>query len=413
MEMENTNGSGDSKSILDQIINTKKAEEAATLDAIEIVGALFADLNERERDVLSRRFGLDKRDKETLENIGAFHKLTRERIRQIETSGVKKLRALKDLEVRVSHLRKVINELLEEHGGLMEKDYLLSNLVNFSAGDFANPERVDLHKNNLEFLISKLLHDQFEEVNDHKVFRPSFKLKYQLLDHLEALATELVAEIHSAKEVFKTEDLINKATSLSSFTDNQEKFKAAQVLDISNVLGGELFDEDSNLVNQNKHIYSIMHAAKNIERNRFGHWGIADWREVKPKTVNDKIYLILKHHGKPMHFGEITEQINKISFDGKEANAATVHNELILDKKYVLVGRGLYGLREWGFRTGTVADVIKEILIKADMPMTRDQVIEAVLAQRMVKRATIVLALMNRKMFEKGSDNKYRIVSGD
>jgi hypothetical protein len=260
-------------------------------------------------------------------------------------------------------------------------------------------------------LISKLLHDQFEEVNDHKAFRPSFKLKFQTLDHLEALANELVQHIQTVREVFKTDDLIGTARGLESFKNNQEKFDSVtQVLDISNILGGELFDENVKLINQNKHIYSLLHASKNIERNRFGHWGLADWREVKPKTVNDKIYLILKNHGKPMHFAEITEKINTISFDGKEANAATVHNELILDKKYVLVGRGLYGLREWGYRTGTVADVIKEILIKKGESMTRDQIIEAVLAQRMVKRATIVLALMNRSMFTKGTNGKYSLI---
>jgi DNA-directed RNA polymerase delta subunit len=90
-----------------------------------------------------------------------------------------------------------------------------------------------------------------------------------------------------------------------------------------------------------------MQALKNLEQNKYGEWGIADWGEVKPKTVNDKIYLVLKHAGKPSHFTEIAKKINEMNFDKKIANAATVHNELILDDRYVLVDRGTYGLKEW------------------------------------------------------------------
>lgn len=408
MELENDlKESTESGSILDKIINDYKAEEAARLDAIELVNHLFTDLNERERDVLSRRFGLKDLEKETLENIGAAHKLTRERIRQIENASIKKLRALKDLEERISNLRKVINELLEEHGGIMERDYLLNNLVNFSVGNMDKKGQVGLHKNHLEFLISKLLHDQFEEVSDHKHFKTSFKLKFRSLDYLEELAQELIESVKETKKILLTDDLIELSKNLASFEKHKEKFNVAQVLDISNVLGGELFSENAELINSNKYIFSLLQALRDIEQNKFGHWGITDWREISPKTINDKIYLSLKNHGKPLHFVDITKMINDISFDGKEANAATVHNELILDKKYVLVGRGLYGLREWGYKTGTVTDVIREILEQQDQPLSREQVVEKVLEQRLVKKATIILALMDKKKFEK-IDNRYR-----
>ena len=109
-----------------------------------------------------------------------------------------------------------------------------------------------------------------------------------------------------------------------------------------------------------------------------------------------------------MHFAEIADRINKIEFDKKKANAATVHNELILDNKYVLVGRGLYGLKEWGYKKGTVAQVIKEILEASGEPMSRDELIEKVLDKRMVKKTTIILALMDKEMFERAGD-KYKL----
>jgi len=407
MENTNSNQSSEKKSILDQIITNHQREEVEKLDAVEIANNLFNELNERERDVLTRRFGLHGGEKETLENIGNAHKLTRERIRQIETSGVKKLRLLKNLEEHINGLRKVINQLLEEHGGLMEKEYLLNNLVNFSVGGLnKKKEDVDLHKNHLDFLISRLLHDFFEEVNNSKYFKESFKLKHQTLDHLEEIVNELVDKIKELKQIYATEDLIKIFTELESYNNHQDKLEVPNNLDISNILVNDLFHEDADLINNNKVIYSLIQASKHIEQNKFGHWGIFDWKEVKPKTINDKIYLVLKNNGKPMHFVDITKKINQISFDEKEANAATVHNELILDNKYVLVGRGLYSLVEWGYKRGTVVDVIKDILNENGKPLTRDEIIEKVLEQRLVKKATIILALMDKNSFEK-VDNRY------
>lgn len=401
----------DNKSILDQIITNQKAEEIAKLNAVEIITNFFGELNERERNVLTRRFGLHGQGKETLENIGKAHNLTRERIRQIETSSVKKLRQLKNLSEHINGLKKVISELLEEHGGLMEKEYLLNNLVSFSvegAGSKAgNTETI--HKSHLDFLISKLLHDEFEEVNNSKVFKDSFKLKYESLDHLEELAVELLEQIEQAKKIMSTDELIDYIKKLKSYQVNEEKLTTENNIDISIAIKNKLFKENIDLINENKPLYSILQAHKNIEQNKFGHWGLSDWREISPKTINDKIYLVLKNGDKHMHFVEIANRINEIGFDDRKANPATVHNELILDDKYILVGRGLYTLKEWGYKTGTVADVIMEILAQSETPLTREAIIDKVLEQRLVKKSTIILALMDKELFEKKEDGKYGV----
>lgn len=395
-------------SVLDKIINNQKAEEIAKLNAVEIVNNLFNEITERERDVLSRRFGLHKGDRETLEKIGSVHNLTRERIRQIEVASIRKLCQLEKLASYVDILKKVISQLLEEHGGLMEREYLLNALVNFSS-DGSKREDGTIHKNNLDFLISKLLHDEFEEVNNSKIFLDFYKLKYQTIDHLEELAKDLITKVEEAKKIFKTEELINLLTKLDSYNKNQEKFNIDYNIDISRILDGDLFEEKVEVINNNKILYSILKALREIEQNKFGYWGIYNWPEIKPKTINDKIYLTLKNRSKPMHFVKIADHINQIGFDKKKANPATVHNELILDNKYVLVGRGLYGLKEWGYKEGTVVDVIKNILSEAQGPMSRDEIITKVLEKRLVKKTTIILALMNRDIFEKAG-NKYKLV---
>jgi len=402
--MENEN-----KSILDQIIDNHKAEEVASLDAVEIINNLFNELEERERDILARRFGLHGGGRETLEEIGKRHNLTRERIRQIETSGIKRLRLLKNLENYLSGLKNIILHLIEEHGGLMEKEYLFKSLVGFSLGKGKKSDNEANHKRHFDFLISKLLPDEFESVGATEHFKESFKLKFQSLDHLETLAAELLEKVKEAKKIFLTEELIDLFKQLDIYKEQREKFEQAGSLDITDILANDFFKEPAEVVNNNKVLYSILQAAKKIEQNKFGYWGINDSREIKPKTINDKIYLVLKNHGKPTHFAEIADRINNIGFDKKVANAATVHNELILDDKYILVGRGLYGLKEWGYQKGTVVNVIEKIMALDSRPLSRDEIIEKVLAQRMVKKATINLALTDRNKFEVAADGKYKI----
>ncbi len=398
-------------SILDQIINNQQAEEVANLDAVEIINNLFGELSDRERDVIIRRHGLHGEGKETLESIGAIHNLTRERIRQIESSSIKKLQQLNNLENYISTLKKIIYQLLEEHGGLMEKEYLLNILVGFSLGDY-RAEDVDeaIHKNYLNFMITKLLHTEFEETSSRH-FKDAYKLKYQTLEHFESILENLLETIREQKKIRKTDDLINLIRGLEAYSKHEEKIKEGGDgnLDISRALKSELYEENADLINRHKALYSLLKVARKIEQNKFGYWGIHNWPEIKPKTINDKIYLVMKNEGKPMHFAEIARCINEIGFDNKLANAATVHNELILDDKYILVGRGIYSLKEWGYTDGTVTDVIEGILSEIEGgAAARDEIIDKVLEKRVVKKATIILALMNKNKFER-AEGKYKV----
>lgn len=397
------------KSILDQIISNHKAEEVANLDAVDIIANLFSNLNERERDVLSRRYGLHGEGRETLENIGKLHKLTRERIRQIENTSINKLQNLENLDNYLTNLKSVISQLIEEHGGLIERSYLLDNLVNFSTKNIKDNK--EAHKSHLDFLTSKLLENDFEYVQESKNFANFYKLKHQELEHLEELADELKEKIKELKKIFKTEEIIGMAKELNSYNKYKEKLNTLNNIDISSVLKNDFYDENFELINENKAIYSVLQAAKDLEQNKFGDWGIRHWRQVNPKTINDKIYLILRKHGKPTHFVEIANKINEIGFDKKKANSATVHNELILDDKYVLVGRGLYSLKEWGYKNGTVSDVIEDILKNSPTSLTKEQILEKVLEQRIVKKATIILSLMDKNRFERVESGKYKIKS--
>ena len=149
-----------------------------------------------------------------------------------------------------------------------------------------------------------------------------------------------------------------------------------------------------------------------VKQDLFDNWGLVSWGTVHPKKINDKIYLVLKKAGKPLHFTEIATLINETKFDEKIAYPATVHNELILDDKYVLVGRGMYALKEWGYKPGTVASVVEDLL-KENGAMTKEEIIEKVLEKRNVKESTIYLSLMNNDKFVKGKNGRYELVEED
>jgi RNA polymerase sigma factor (sigma-70 family) len=89
---------GERHSTLGDMIADRAADPADSFaslfrDRSELVSVLD-DLAANERTVLRRRFGLEGDPPETLEAIGQRLKLSRERVRQIESAGIRKLRAL-------------------------------------------------------------------------------------------------------------------------------------------------------------------------------------------------------------------------------------------------------------------------------------------------------------------------------
>ncbi len=81
---------------LGDVVEDRSAESpfevAATALLPEEIARLLSPLDEREREILKLRFGLDRGEPRTLEEVGEHFNLTRERIRQIEARAMSKLR---------------------------------------------------------------------------------------------------------------------------------------------------------------------------------------------------------------------------------------------------------------------------------------------------------------------------------
>lgn len=366
------------QSILDQVINSQKMSAISNFDPQEITGKLFDILNERERDIIVKRHGLEGSEKITLEEIGSIYSVTRERVRQVENTSLKKIRdnfnegLLKELEV-------LLTSILEDHGHVMSEDRLIQMLL-------SNENTSDRNVALVRFLLNQLLHERFKVEKESTHIYKAWALQDALWHVYHDAVDAMVKIIEEYGEPMKLEDLIDTAQKKVMLHDDwNDKYEAV--------------------------LMNYLDVTKKIEENKFNEWGLAHWSTIRPKRMNDKIYLIMKKEGKPLHFTEIAKRINEASFDTRIAYPATIHNELILDGKYVLVGRGIYALKEWGYKPGVVLDVIKNILSESKTPLTRDDIIREVLKNRIVKRSTVVLALMNKKYFEKDSDGNYILVA--
>lgn len=376
-------------SILDQVRKNKFKDGLSSFNPVDTLGYLFDNLSEKEKDIITKRFGLGVDKRYTLEEIGQKYGITRERVRQIENLSIKKLKELRELKEEIREAETLVVQLLEQYGGVMEESFFLENVLNYLN---AHSES----ENSLLFLAEHIFTDNINKINQDKEFNNLWRLGVSDVDFLKKVITEMVNIIEQNGDPISLDQLLSQFKSSAFFNDNKEK-----ILFLTTMLEADETDV-------NKILESYLRASRKIRQDIFNNWGLISWGIVKPKKINDKIYLTLKKSGRPMHFTEITDSINGNAFDGKVAYAPTVHNELILDEKYVLVGRGIYALKEWGYKPGNVADVIEEI-IRENGPLTKDEIIEKVLERRNVKRSTVYLSLMNHKKVKKNEKGKYAI----
>lgn len=352
--------------------------DLADLSPADLVFQLLNELSqERSRDIIVKRFGLNGDKKRTLEEIGKEYGITRERVRQIESSTLLELKKSKKTK-DIKPLEESLEALLSEHGELMEHDELVEKCIKK-----LNHEKA--HGNLVEFILK--LSDKFVDYKENDNLKKAWGLKNSDVKKAEkviALAIKILKENEKPHSEDKFAELIS---------DNED------------------LAEEANLLANKKALTSYLGLSKKVLKNPYNEWGLTHWNEILPRGVRDKAYIVLKKHGKPLHFREITELINKKGFSKREANTQTVHNELIKDSRFVLVGRGIYALKKWGYKAGTVTDVISSILEKADNPLAKEEIVEKVLKQRMVKKNTVILTLQDKNKFQRIKNGAYKLIS--
>lgn len=334
-------------------------------DTEKIINDILETIDrEREREIVSRRFGLFDR-KETLEQIGELLGITRERVRQLEKAVVIRLKMQAE-QGNVPHVKELEKELTQH----LSETTKVARVTDVTSKFVEKPNRVE---------------------NARMAF---------------------IAELCAKLVVLDENDLFYQVTGLKSEHDEKQlKEQVNTVLKAVKAIGEPTtitaIAKEAKL-NDEKHVEGLARASKQIATLN-GRWGLIKWPMVNPKNIRDKIYVILYENGKHMHFSEIAKAIQDSEFKRNDVTVQAIHNELIKDKRFVLVGRGIYALKEWGFKKGTVADTITDVLSKAGKPLHRDDIVREVLKSRYVKETTILLNLQGKPQFKRVAKATYTV----
>ncbi|MEO8862707.1 MAG: sigma factor-like helix-turn-helix DNA-binding protein [Candidatus Saccharimonadales bacterium] len=339
--------------------------QASKLQIEKIITDVLGTIDrEREREIVARRFGLFDR-KETLEQIGELLGITRERVRQLEKVVVTKLKteAAAGNVPHIAMVQDALIELLKDSGNISRVNVLTGKI---------EKDNTRIAQSRVSFLAQLCPKLIVIDDNDHYY-----------------LSTGLAA-VHDAKTAKKQVDQIIATIKTIG--------KPASIEDIAKEAG----------MSDAKHAGALASTSKALAALN-GRWGLIKWPMVNPKNIRDKIYVILKEQGKHMHFNEIAGAIKESDFKRKDVTTQAIHNELIKDKRFVLIGRGIYALKEWGYKKGTVADIITDVLKKAEAPLHRDEIVKQVLKSRFVKETTILLNLQGKPQFKRVAKATYAL----
>ncbi|MCD5396230.1 MAG: hypothetical protein LR000_00965 [Candidatus Pacebacteria bacterium] len=326
------------------------------------VNSLLKNLDQRRREILERRFGLKTGKSETLQSIGNDLGITRERVRQIIEATLQQIKERnKNLLIRPF---RQIEDYFNQNGGLKKEEKIFQEIV-----------KEEQFRGFVFFFLT--IGDQFlrfKETEEHHSF----------------WATDKKAVFKAQKTITITIEKLEKIREPLLFEELERKIR-------------QKIEEQIFL--------SYIEISKYIAQSPEGLFGLISWPEVNPKGLRDKIYLVLKKEGEPLHFYEIAKKINQLPFQEREVLPESVHNELIRSDLFVLIGRGIYALREWGYEPGTVKDIIIKILKEARNPLTKEEILQKLLEQRMIKENTVFLNLRDRQIFARTEDGRYYLAS--
>lgn len=344
-------------------------KDETTPDISKAVEAVLSSIDrEREREIISRRFGLYDR-KETLEQIGELLGITRERVRQLEKAILIRLKIAADEGQKdIAEVEKVLVRHLSEMGNAARLTDLTKTI---------DPQADDRIKSQVGFIAELAPRLTTLDENDHYHQGAALKDSFSDDKKLKKAVEAVVKAIKEHGEAINLETLFDKTTGY----------------------------------NKPSEVQAVASLSKDLAELR-GFWGLIKWPSVNPKNIRDKIYVVLQDNTKPMHFSEIAKAIKNSDFKRKNVTTQAIHNELIKDKRFVLIGRGIYALAEWGYKKGTVSDIISDILKKEGAPLHRDEIVKRVLKSRQVRETTILLNLQSKPEFKRVAKATYELAEG-
>lgn len=373
-----------------------------TLESLEeFLKDLLQSLSQRGKDIICRRYGIflsrsggppvptdsragEKTRSETLESIGRTYHITRERVRQLEADSLKRIATAKRADPRFAQWVKFFDYLFRERGyviaerALFEDPLLLGSLATTQAGSATAGQAMPIGRqgNCLTFLL-RLANKYIRRKEDDSFYA------------------------HWTSDLTRAESI---ARALREVARRLETHAPVSEEETAHMVKKQIEDSVSFSA-----VCTYVALSKKIAKNKWNEYGHVSSPLIRPRGMKDGAYIVLSRTQTPLHFSQIARQIQDV-FANRRIHVQTVHNELIKDKRFVLVGRGLYALAEWGYEPGFVKDIICNVL-KERGSCKKEAIVAEVMKRRQVKENTILMNLNNKTLFQSLPNGKYTLVA--
>ncbi|BBO56582.1 sigma factor-like helix-turn-helix DNA-binding protein [Cobetia sp. AM6] len=357
-------------------------------------------------DILVKRFGLMDSKQYTLEEIGTFYDVTRERIRQVEAKGIKELKGILKGEIQpkkwkiceklvdnfnafeseISEYSPIISEevvkstLSRNFGSSLDVSYLslLLEVLGYRKVPTAVPgfrgtikdswcSQDNYSKEEIELMFMALnsVFDYTEGLSTFDVIILAKKFsKKRVNKSIENDSLEVA--LQSVLEFEKVSDIVRvKISYLRSAAD-----KAFRVLDsVKQPMHYSKLCREINLLSStNDKAYAPVSETnvtnqltaddRFIPVGKSGFWGLSSSSDIENITIVQALERILHRTGKPMEYADILSELKEIRPYASEKSVVTYLND---DSKFARVGRRLFALNSWRIKPSPKVKRLKSI----------------------------------------------------
>lgn len=349
--------------------------------------------NKRDIDIIFKKYGIGN-DVFTLEEIGIFYDLTRERVRQIKEAEIKKINNLFigdfNLKLNCRCKKEFISQISYLLSFIDNKSIVSLNEINSFFKDTNNYEIKKNDLNYLTFLLSVFGFDDFTYLNNFLYYKSekfSNETIKQFLNTIQKILEINIYPLDSFSIVVKVKKVLKNPSVVNN--------------DITNAL--EQIIEFEKIIYDKQECYQL--------------------RLDFLSSAGDMGMRILKENNQSMHFNDLVRIINqkllKYGSD-KLITPESLKAQFILSQYTVASGKtGYWSLKEWESDSKTILSLIKESLISKNSPLSYNEILDYISNKRSeIKKESIrtivslnkneLIKLVNNKFILKDWSQKYK-----
>ncbi len=328
---------GELEDFIEDDYSLSPAEHQLALYCVEQLESILSKLTHREREILKYRIGLDGEYPHTLEEVGTIFGVTRERIRQVESKAIKKLRS-------IAHYVRYEGEEIENNKELEELNTFEDEFAEFRSNKNLNEVKPGEELNGVGYNLSSDLINAISFNNVYKIWDPDVE--------------EFISNV-------------------------------AEGPDYSEVLGGEDFEEmfaESEEGEEEETEFSI--SQENEETLESEYYD----------RVALIIEYILKKAGVPLYINDIAVQCDRVI--GSDFSINEIYDIISMHREiFSWAGPSKYGLVSWGYPkyVSSISDVIAWLIREKGQAVTEEEIYEFMLPLYNVKKQSIFNVLMREE----------------